>query len=546
MVSRSVWAGSGLSTSLGFSELLRELELAWYGVPFTRSETTAEIPLLLVDDEEEQEEDDQQHQDDDAGDGSDLVSTGVAVLVRLFRLPTTTWPAGYYGHRCSQACPQCVHSNGPCHHVTGHCDCLPGFRGALCNEVCPSRRYGKRCAWGCACTNNGTCNPIDGSCQCYPGWIGSDCSQRQWGPNCIHTCNCHNGAYCSAYDGECKCTPGWTGLYCTQRYYGHRCSQACPQCVHSNGPCHHVTGHCDCLPGFRGALCNEVCPSRRYGKRCAWGCACTNNGTCNPIDGSCQCYPGWIGSDCSQRQWGPNCIHTCNCHNGAYCSAYDGECKCTPGWTGLARDQARGAGRNQAGGNKDQRGRGPRLHRSPLQPGEQVQRPSRALQAPPVPHAQVRLQPSPQVPLGQPARGRRLTPGRAVASLGTQAHLAALGRVAGWHAHAPADVGARAPLAQRQASPHATRRRCQHGRAGLASQLHNHILTTTTARAGALTPEAVASLGTQAHLAALARVARLARARAADVGAPGAVGTAAGLAARHAVGAHRTLLLAPG
>lgn len=41
---------------------------------------------------------------------------------------------GFYGHRCSQTCPQCVHSSGPCHHITGLCDCLPGFTGALCNE----------------------------------------------------------------------------------------------------------------------------------------------------------------------------------------------------------------------------------------------------------------------------------------------------------------------------------------------------------------------------------------------------------------------------
>lgn len=41
---------------------------------------------------------------------------------------------GYFGHRCSQSCPQCVHSNGPCHHITGQCDCLPGFKGTLCNE----------------------------------------------------------------------------------------------------------------------------------------------------------------------------------------------------------------------------------------------------------------------------------------------------------------------------------------------------------------------------------------------------------------------------
>lgn len=40
-------------------------------------------------------------------------------------------------------------------------------------------------------------------------------------------------------------------------------------------------------------------------------------------------------------------------------------------------------------------------HLSPLQPGAQVQWPSSALQAPPFPHRQVRLQPRPHVPLGQ-------------------------------------------------------------------------------------------------------------------------------------------------
>lgn len=43
-------------------------------------------------------------------------------------------PPGFYGHGCSQSCPLCVHSNGPCHHVSGICECLPGFSGALCNQ----------------------------------------------------------------------------------------------------------------------------------------------------------------------------------------------------------------------------------------------------------------------------------------------------------------------------------------------------------------------------------------------------------------------------
>ncbi|MBN3318386.1 MEG10 protein, partial [Atractosteus spatula] len=213
---------------------------------------------------------------------------------------------GFFGHRCSQICPQCVHSNGPCHHMTGQCDCLPGFKGALCNEVCPSGRYGKKCAEICTCTNNGTCNPIDGSCQCYPGWIGSDCSQPcppgQWGPNCIHTCNCHNGAFCSAYDGECKCTPGWTGLYCTQRcplgYYGKECSLVC-QCQ-NGADCDHISGQCTCRTGFMGKHCEQKCPPGTYGYGCRQVCDCLNNSTCDHITGTCYCSPGWKGARCDQ------------------------------------------------------------------------------------------------------------------------------------------------------------------------------------------------------------------------------------------------------
>lgn len=54
---------------------------------------------------------------------------------------------GFYGHRCSQTCPQCVHSSGPCHHITGLCDCLPGFTGALCNEG----TAGHKGSMGCTC-----------------------------------------------------------------------------------------------------------------------------------------------------------------------------------------------------------------------------------------------------------------------------------------------------------------------------------------------------------------------------------------------------------
>lgn len=47
---------------------------------------------------------------------------------------TAVCSPGFYGHRCSQSCPQCVHNTGPCHHITGQCECLPGFSGSLCNQ----------------------------------------------------------------------------------------------------------------------------------------------------------------------------------------------------------------------------------------------------------------------------------------------------------------------------------------------------------------------------------------------------------------------------
>ncbi|XP_074788506.1 uncharacterized protein LOC141973632 isoform X4 [Athene noctua] len=171
---------------------------------------------------------------------------------------------GFCGHRCSQTCPQCVHSSGPCRHITGLCDCLPGFTGALCNEVCPSGRFGKNCIGICTCTNNGTCNPVDRSCQCYPGWIGSDCSQRCplgfRGRDCALVCQCQNGADCDHISGQCTCRTGFMGKRCEQKCpqgtYGYGCRQVC-DCL-NNSTCDHMTGTCYCSPGWKGARCDQA------------------------------------------------------------------------------------------------------------------------------------------------------------------------------------------------------------------------------------------------------------------------------------------------
>lgn len=114
--------------------------------------------------------------------------------------------AGLYGEKCSRQCPQCVHASS-CHHITGECQCLPGFTGPLCEQgklymhtqianlvlyykclmqvvwfcvACPIGRYGNQCSSVCMCTNNATCHHRDGTCLCPPGWAGSDCSSCEY------------------------------------------------------------------------------------------------------------------------------------------------------------------------------------------------------------------------------------------------------------------------------------------------------------------------------------------------------------------------------
>ncbi|RXM92304.1 Multiple epidermal growth factor-like domains protein 10 [Acipenser ruthenus] len=186
---------------------------------------------------------------------------------------------GFYGHCCSQACPHCVHSNGPCHHITGHCECLPGFFGSLCNQgksVCATGKFGKNCAEVCLCTNNGTCNPIDGSCQCFPGWITEDCSQccpaGFFGKDCAQVCRCQNGADCDHISGQCACRTGFIGSNCEQKCppgtFGYGCKQLC-ECM-NNATCDHVTGTCYCSPGFKGIRCDQDASQSTGSGQCFW------------------------------------------------------------------------------------------------------------------------------------------------------------------------------------------------------------------------------------------------------------------------------------
>ncbi|OBS66974.1 hypothetical protein A6R68_04476, partial [Neotoma lepida] len=311
------------------------------------------------------------------------------------RLPLTpsVCPPGFYGHGCTQSCPLCVHSSGPCHHVSGICECLPGFSGALCNQVCAGGHFGQDCAQLCSCANNGTCSPIDGSCQCFPGWIGKDCSQACpsgfWGSACFHTCSCHNGASCSAEDGACHCTPGWTGLFCTQRKPCLPASQPLPVALqHFLGRIVGTYASVRMEPAVTTSLGNAPVEQVSLG-------ATVNRVSCpNPVPGiwagllptageaaafnlhphptqdiaapaslwvgyNCPVatsFPTWSGkggvwlcltvhlhsayhTGCAPGTFGYGCQQLCECMNNATCDHVTGTCYCSPGFKGIRCDQ---------------------------------------------------------------------------------------------------------------------------------------------------------------------------------------------------------------
>ncbi|KAG7453510.1 hypothetical protein JOB18_019539 [Solea senegalensis] len=127
-----------------------------------------------------------------------------------------------YGEQCSMSCPSCGESYR-CHHVTGECDCLPGYTGHNCDQVCPAGYYGKQCSEVCiTCANNSTCDHRDGHCECLPGWTATDCSKScspgRFGPFCTQTCSCPTSLICDRFAGDCVCESG-----------GDDCKQEAPE-----------------------------------------------------------------------------------------------------------------------------------------------------------------------------------------------------------------------------------------------------------------------------------------------------------------------------
>ncbi|KJH43528.1 hypothetical protein DICVIV_10465 [Dictyocaulus viviparus] len=98
------------------------------------------------------------------------------------------------------------------------CQCLPGFTGIICDEMCSEGRWGSECKQICDCDNN-SCDPVTGNCRCTSP---SDCSQE-------------------------PCPPGFYGPMCELK-----CRMDCP-----DGRCDSVFGYCTCDEGFYGENCDK-------------------------------------------------------------------------------------------------------------------------------------------------------------------------------------------------------------------------------------------------------------------------------------------------
>lgn len=50
---------------------------------------------------------------------------------------------------CEQQC-EC-YNGASCQHITGECECAPGYVGPKCLETCPSHKFGLNCMEECKC-----------------------------------------------------------------------------------------------------------------------------------------------------------------------------------------------------------------------------------------------------------------------------------------------------------------------------------------------------------------------------------------------------------
>ncbi|CAG5127777.1 unnamed protein product, partial [Candidula unifasciata] len=257
-----------------------------------------------------------------------------------------TCTPGTYGHGCNYMCsqlcaPDVSNSSSPaCHHLHGVClnGCQAGYKGQMCNQICPPGQFGQDCSLTCAqsCLPDNRkihiCHLVTGRCLlgCLPGYEGARCNQTcksgLYGVLCKLQCpqfcswDPTGTPSCDHVTGLCVggCQPGYTGemcnTLCQPGMYGPDCSCVCSElcAVNSDGnhQCHHITGAClrGCQRGYTGAWCNNTCEDGSHGDRCSLPCPefCDVSDidvpACHHIDGTCSqgCQDGYQGPTCNK------------------------------------------------------------------------------------------------------------------------------------------------------------------------------------------------------------------------------------------------------